>query len=492
MIATTRVQALRAAEERRYLDTHRQSAAAAHRSAARFLYGLPLHWMRDWPLPHPLFIDDAQGNRLRCLDGHEYVDFCLGDTGAMFGHSPEPVARAIAEQAAHGLTAMLPGERLAAVGELLASTFGLPGWQLALSATDANRFVLRWARAITGRPKVLVFDGCYHGTVDETLVDRAADGRTIARASLLGQVHELARATVVVPFNDLAAVERALNAGDIACLLAEPALTNCGLVPPQPGFIEGVQAACHRAGVLFVLDETHTVSSGHGGHARVHGLDPDVLVVGKAIAGGLPCAVYGFTDAVAERMTAAKDAAPPGHSGIGTTLSANLLALAALEANLRDVMTPNAYRRMLRGCAATRARIAQRDARRRAAVDGDAARCAHGTAVLHRNAAQCLAGARRDGCGARSRTAVVLAQSRHRRHAVSQHAARAADGERRRRRRGGLGGSRLRHRAVELSGGQATREESASLAQCSRGISRSGRGRCRIAAGNFGARQVVS
>ena len=347
MIATTRVQALRAAEERRYIDTHRQSAAAAHRSAARFLYGLPMHWMRDWPLPHPLFVDDAQGNRLRCLDGHEYVDFCLGDTGAMFGHSPEPVVRAIAEQAAHGLTAMLPGERLAAVGELLASTFGLPRWQLALSATDANRFVLRWARAITGRPKVLVFDGCYHGTVDDTLVDRAADGRTIARESLLGQVHDLARATVVVAFNDLAAVERALDAGDIACLLAEPALTNCGLVPPQPGFIEGVQAACRRAGVLFVLDETHTVSSGHGGHARVHGLDPDMLVVGKAIAGGLPCAVYGFTDAVAERMTAAKDAAPPGHSGIGTTLSANLLALAALEANLREVMTPAAYRRML-------------------------------------------------------------------------------------------------------------------------------------------------
>jgi glutamate-1-semialdehyde 2,1-aminomutase len=347
MIATTRVQALRIAEERRYIDTHRQSAAAARRSAVHFLYGLPMHWMRDWPLPHPLFVDHAQGNRLRCIDGHEYVDFCLGDTGAMFGHSPEPVGRAIAEQAEHGLTAMLPGERLAAVGELLASTFGLPRWQLALSATDANRFVLRWARAITGKPKVLVFDGCYHGTVDDTLVDRAADGRTIARASLLGQVHDLACSTVAVPFNDQAAVERALDAGDIACLLAEPALTNCGLVPPQPGFIEGVHSACRRRDVLFVLDETHTVSSGHGGHARVHGIDPDMLVVGKAIAGGLPCAVYGFTDAVAEHMTVAKDAAPPGHSGIGTTLSANLLALAALEANLREVMTPAAYRHML-------------------------------------------------------------------------------------------------------------------------------------------------
>jgi glutamate-1-semialdehyde 2,1-aminomutase len=347
MIATARVHALRAAEERRYVGAHRRSADAAQRSAAHFLYGLPMHWMRDWPLPHPLFIDRAQGNRLRCVDGHEYVDFCLGDTGAMFGHSPEPVARAIAAQAARGLTAMLPGERLAAVGELLASTFDLPRWQLALSATDANRFALRWARAITGRTKVLVFDGCYHGTVDDTLVDMADDGRTLTRASLLGQVHDLARGTVVVPFNDLAAVERALHAGDVACVLTEPALTNCGLVPPLPGFVEGVQAACRRAGALLVLDETHTVSSGHGGHARMHGLEPDMLVVGKAIAGGVPCAVYGFTDAVAERMAAAKDAAPPGHSGIGTTLAANLLSLAALEANLRDVMTPNAYRRML-------------------------------------------------------------------------------------------------------------------------------------------------
>ena len=347
MIATARLHALRAAEERRYVDAHRCSADAAQRSAAHFLYGLPMHWMRDWPLPHPLFIDRAQGNRLRCVDGHEYVDFCLGDTGAMFGHSPEPVARAVAAQAARGLTAMLPGERLAAVGELLASTFGLPRWQLALSATDANRFALRWARAITDRTKVLVFDGCYHGTVDDTLVDMADDGRTLTRASLLGQVHDLARGTVVVPFNDVDAVERALDAGDVACVLAEPALTNCGLVPPLPGFVEGVQAACRRAGALLVLDETHTVSSGFGGHARVNGLEPDMLVVGKAIAGGVPCAVYGFTDAVAQRMTAAKDAAPPGHSGIGTTLSANLLSLAALEANLRDVMTPDAYRRML-------------------------------------------------------------------------------------------------------------------------------------------------
>jgi glutamate-1-semialdehyde 2,1-aminomutase len=346
MIATHRIAALHAAEAERYRTLHPRSALLAAESAPHFLYGVPMHWMRDWALPHPLFVARAEGNRLWCVDGIEHLDFCLGDTGAMFGHSPPPVARAIAAQAAQGLTAMLPGERLAAVGRLLALTFGLPRWQLTLSASDANRFVLRWARAITGRPKLLVFDGCYHGTVDDTLVDRADDGRTLARAGLLGQVHDLALATVVVPFNDAAAVEAALAAGDVACVLTEPALTNCGLVPPQPGFLRAVQEACRRSGTLFVLDETHTVSAGLGGHTRQEGLAPDFLVVGKAVAGGVPCAVYGFGDATAARMQRAKDAAPPGHSGIGTTLSASLLALAALEANLCEVMTAAAYGRM--------------------------------------------------------------------------------------------------------------------------------------------------
>ena len=346
MIATHLLADLRAAEAARYRALHPRSAALAAEAAPHFLYGLPMHWMRDWSLPHPLFVARAVGNRLWCADGIEHLDFCLGDTGAMFGHAPEPVARALAAQASQGLTAMLPGERLAAVGRLLAQTFGLPRWQLTLSASDANRFVLRWARAITGRTKLLVFDGCYHGTVDDTLVDRADDGRTLARAGLLGQVHDLALSTVVVPFNDVDAVEAALAAGDVACVLTEPALTNCGLVPPQPGFLHAVQAACRRTGTLFVLDETHTVSAGLGGHTRQERLEPDFLVVGKAVAGGVPCAVYGFGDAVAERMQRAKDAAPPGHSGIGTTLSASLLALAALEANLREVMTAAAYARM--------------------------------------------------------------------------------------------------------------------------------------------------
>jgi glutamate-1-semialdehyde 2,1-aminomutase len=242
---------------------------------------------------------------------------------------------------------MLPSAIAADVGALLQDVFGLPCWQLTLSASDANRFMLRWARAITGRHKVLVFDGCYHGTVDDTLVDRSPDGQTLARASLLGQVHDLSLATVVVPFNDADAVVHALEAGDIACVLTEPALTNCGLVLPQPGFLDRVQQACRASGSLLVLDETHTISEGRGGYARVHGLKPDVIAVGKALAGGLPCAAYGFTADVAARMQEAKAAAPEGHSGIGTTLSANLLAFAALRASLSSLMTASVYAGML-------------------------------------------------------------------------------------------------------------------------------------------------
>lgn len=346
-----------AQETRRFIETHPRSMALAAEDAVHYLFGVPLHWMRDWPTPAALHVQRAEGNRLWCADGHEYLDFCLGDTGAMFGHGPAPVAHAIAEQARRGLTAMLPSTLSAEVGRRLAACFGLPRWQITLSASDANRFVLRWARAITGRRKVLVFDGCYHGTVDDTLVDMDAQQRTLTRASLLGQVHDLALGTVVVPFNDIAAVERALAAGDIACVLTEPALTNCGLVPPLPGFLSQLQDACRRHGMLFVLDETHTISSGWGGHARVEGLAPDFIVVGKAVAGGLPCAVYGFTEAMNERMEAAKRAAPEGHSGIGTTLSANLLAMAALHANLGEVMTSTAYAEMLSVAASLEERL---------------------------------------------------------------------------------------------------------------------------------------
>ena len=345
-IAPERVQALLQQEQNLYEQRNPRSRALAGRAAQHLMFGVPLHWMNDWATPFALHMAHAKGAHLTDVDGHELADFCLGDTGAMFGHSPDVVVNALCEQAARGCTAMLASEDAAVVGDALAERFGLPLWQFAMTATDANRFVLRWVRAATSRKVLLVFNGCYHGTVDDVFVD-LVDGRAVQRDSLLGQVHALTQTTRVVEFNDLAALEAALAPGDVACVLAEPVMTNIGMVLPQPGFWEQALAVIHRHGALLVMDETHTISSGPGGYARAQGLVPDAVVVGKPLGGGMPCAAYGFSADLAARAEAAKRNAPPGHSGIGTTLTANLLAMAAMRATLTQLMTPATYAPML-------------------------------------------------------------------------------------------------------------------------------------------------
>jgi len=293
--------------------------------------------MRDWGTPAPLVLADARGAELTDVDGHCYADFCLGDTGAMFGHSPPPIAAALARQAAQGLTAMLPTANLDAIGAGLARLFGLPFWQVTQTATDANRAALRWARAITGRPRILVFEGCYHGTVDETLV----------RPGGIGPAFDPRTVTTAVEFDDLDGTCRALATGDIAALLYEPVMTNMGMVLPQPGLHAALREATRRHGALLIIDETHTLSSGVGGYTRMHELEPDLLVCGKAIAGGMPCAVYGFTADVEARMRRVLAARTGGHSGMGTTLAANALAMAALAAALEHLHVPASYAPML-------------------------------------------------------------------------------------------------------------------------------------------------
>ena len=345
-IAPERVQALLQQERNLYEQRNPRSRALAGRASQHLMFGVPLHWMNDWATPFALHMAHAKGAHLTDVDGHELADFCLGDTGAMFGHSPDVVVNALCEQAARGCTAMLASEDAAVVGDALAERFGLPLWQFAMTATDANRFVLRWVRAATSRKVLLVFNGCYHGTVDDVFVD-LVDGRAVQRDSLLGQVHALTQTTRVVEFNDLAALEAALAPGDVACVLAEPVMTNIGMVLPQPGFWEQALSVIHRHGALLVMDETHTISSGPGGYARAQGLVPDAVVVGKPLGGGMPCAAYGFSADLAARAEAAKRNAPPGHSGIGTTLTANLLAMAAMRATLTQLMTPATYAPML-------------------------------------------------------------------------------------------------------------------------------------------------
>jgi glutamate-1-semialdehyde 2,1-aminomutase len=340
-----RAQRVLAREREAFIAARPKSQALSARSAQHLLFGVPLHWMNDWSTPFSLYVEAARGATFTDADGHRYADFCLGDTGAMFGHAPEPVGRALAAQAARGFTTMLPGEDAAVVGEALAERFGLPYWQFAMTASDANRFALRWARAATGRQQIVVFNGCYHGTVDDVFVD-LVDGRPTQRASLLGQVHDLLPYTRVVEFNDLGALERALADGEVACVLAEPAMTNVGMVLPEPGFWREAQALMRRYGTLLAIDETHTISSGPRGYAQAHGIEADLFVLGKPVGGGVPCAVYGFSAEFAARAQQAKLDAPPGHSGIGTTLTANMLSMSAMRATLTEVMTDAAYEHM--------------------------------------------------------------------------------------------------------------------------------------------------
>jgi glutamate-1-semialdehyde 2,1-aminomutase len=342
-----RLAALTAREEEAFAAARPRSRELAERSKGSLLGGVPMTWMMRWAGPYPVFLAEAGGARVIDVDGHEYVDLCLGDTGAMAGHAPEPVVRAVAARVAAGLTAMLPTEDAAWAGEELARRFGLPLWQFTLSATDANRFAIRIARELTGRPKILVLNGCYHGTVDETFATLRPDGSVGVRAGNVGPPVDPALTTKVVELNDLASLEAALAPGDVACVLAEPALTNIGIVLPEPGFHEGLRELTRRTGTLLVLDETHTFSAGPGGYTAAHGLEPDLLTIGKAIGGGVPVGAFGLTEEVARQALASDRADYEDVGGVGGTLAGNALSLAAVRATLGEVLTDEAFAHML-------------------------------------------------------------------------------------------------------------------------------------------------
>lgn len=357
---------LAAKAARDYAAARPKTRKALRDHTADWLNGVPMHWMRDWPQPFPLIVTTAERATITDLDGHQIDDFCLGDTGAMFGHSPSAVAKAIRAQSRKGLATMLPTDDALHVGAALTKRFGKMRWQIATTATDANRFALRVARAVTGKPKVLVFNGCYHGTVDDAMVTLDDQGRTIARPGLVGQVADLTQTATVVEFNDMDALRAALEKGDIAAVLTEPVMTNSCMVLPDAGFHDGLRKLTREHGALLIIDETHTQSSGLGGYSRVHSLSPDMLVVGKCVAGGMPTAIWGMTPEVAERLAAYEATRPAGHSGMGTTLSANPMQMACLRATLDKVATRRAFARMESGAARLDAGLAAAIARHKA------------------------------------------------------------------------------------------------------------------------------
>jgi glutamate-1-semialdehyde 2,1-aminomutase len=346
-IDRSRLRELSASQERRFVESHPRSKELFERANLSMLAGVPMPWMTEWAGPFPVFVAEAEGAGITDVDGHSYVDLCLGDTGAMTGHSPKATVEAIARQAARGITMMLPNEDSIWVGEEMARRFGLPYWQFCLTATDANRFAIRLAREITGRPKILVYSYCYHGSVDESFIV-LDDGVPGSRHDNIGPPVEPTVTTRVVEWNDPDALDRELAHGDVACVLAEPAMTNIGIVLPEPGYHDALRELTRRHGTYLVIDETHTICAGSGGYTRAHGLEPDFLTIGKPLAGGLPAACYGMSEEVADRIQRRfEQLSVTDVGGIGGTLSGNALSLAAMRATLEHVLTDEAFEGMI-------------------------------------------------------------------------------------------------------------------------------------------------
>jgi glutamate-1-semialdehyde 2,1-aminomutase len=333
-------------EAKRFVAEHPRSAELYKRAQHSLLGGVPMNWMKKWAGEFPVFVTKAKGAHFTCADGKEYVDLCLGDTGAMTGHSPEIVAEAVAKRVKQGITLMLPTEDAIFVGEDLKKRFGLPYWQFTLTATDANRFSIRIAREITQRSKILVFHYCYHGTVDETFAT-VENGVVGPRRGNIGPPVNPAETTRVVEFNDLNALEDALKHNDVACILAEPAMTNVGIILPDKEYWKQAQQLAKRYGSLLIADETHTICAGPGGCTAEWNLEPDLVVFGKAIGSGIPGATYGCSEEVAQRISARIHLEDCDVGGIGGTLAGNALSLAAMRATLENILTAKNFEKMM-------------------------------------------------------------------------------------------------------------------------------------------------
>lgn len=333
-------------EEKRFHNDHPKSFDLFQQACRCLHGGVPMLWMIRWAGTFPVFVKEGKGAHFTDVDGNGYIDFCLGDTGAMTGHAPDKTVEAIIRQAKKGITYMLPTEDVIWVGEELKRRFGLPYWQFTLTATDANRFAIRMAREITQRKYILVYNYCYHGTVDETFITINSDGPGPRRGNL-GPPINPKETTKVIEFNDLDALESALATEDVACVLAEPVMTNIGIIHPDPGYHQTLREITRRTGTLLIIDETHTICTGPGGYTGEYGLQPDILTLGKPLAGGVPAAIYGFSKEVADRFDLRMNLEDSDVGGIGGTLAGNALSIAAMRATLEYVLTERAYQKAI-------------------------------------------------------------------------------------------------------------------------------------------------
>ena len=347
MINREHLKALHQRELVRFISRTPKSAALFEKAKEVMPGGVPMSWMSKWPGEYPLFVESASGAHFIDVDGNEYIDLCLGDTGSMTGHSPKPTVDAISKQLSKGMTAMLPTDDAVAVSKELARRFHLPLWQFTVSATDANRHVIRYARLITGKQKIIVIDRCYHGSVDESFATLDSSGATISREGNIGAPVSLDLTTRVVEFNNLDAMEEALKFGDVAAILMEPAMTNVGIVLPEEGYLTGVGELAKKYGALWIIDETHTISVGPGGMSAQLGLKPDFLTIGKAIGGGIPTGTFGMSQQMADQIARKTEREVIDTGGIGGTLAGNALSLAAMRATLTQVLTDENFIKMI-------------------------------------------------------------------------------------------------------------------------------------------------
>lgn len=342
-----RLSSLMRAEIARFEQERPRSRELFDKATHRMPDGVPMLWMAKWPGPWPVYVDYAQGAHFTCVDGIDHVDLCLGDTGAMVGHSPKPTVDALSAQLAKGITTMLPTEDAEIAAGMLAERFGVPMWQFTLTATDANRAMIRYSRAVTGKKKVLVMDYCYHGSVDETFATLDDNGAVVERRGNIGAPVPPSETTVVVPFNDVPALEAAFATGEIACVLVEPAMTNIGIVLPEPGWHDALRELATRHGAVLIIDETHTLCAGPGGMTQRDGLRPDAVVVGKTIAGGIPAGAYGMTQELGDKVRSSLHLEDIDVGGVGGTLAGNALSLVGIRATLGEVLTPESYPAMI-------------------------------------------------------------------------------------------------------------------------------------------------
>ena len=348
MINRSNLTALRKIEDQRFLETHKKSGELFAIAKDSMPNGVPMSWMSKWPGAYPVFVEEAKGASFVDVDGNTYIDFCLGDTGSMTGHSPDATVSAIREQVGRGLSAMLPTKDAAVVSTELAKRFGVALWQFTVSATDANRHVIRYARLITKKSKIIVIDRCYHGSVDETFATLDSSGKTVSREGNIGAPIELDKTTRVVPFNDLDAMEKALQQNDVAAILMEPAMTNVGIVLPLDGYLKAVEKLAKEFGAKLIIDETHTISVGPGGMPAQLGLQPDFLTIGKAIGGGFPTGAFGMSAEIAQAIKSQVELEVIDTGGVGGTLAANALSLAAMRATITKVLTEENFEKMIK------------------------------------------------------------------------------------------------------------------------------------------------